>query len=230
MIGVLKRWTVTRARRLWTPLPRSFLEAGRSTPLCSGFGYGRGTPIDRRYVEEFLATNAGDIRGHVLEIGDDAYSKRFGNGRIDGQDVLNVDDSNGRATIVGDISQDGVLPAQAFDCIIFTQTLQFIYEASSALSQLHRSLRSGGVLLLTVPGISPAGLDRWEDYWSFRTDSLRRLLSGPFEPEQVDISSRGNLFAATAFLHGAAQEEVESAKLEPVDPSYPLVLTARAQS
>jgi hypothetical protein len=44
----------------------------------------------------------------------------------------------------------------------------------------------------------------------------------------VTISTHGNLYAATAFLHGAAVEEVEAAKLAHFDPSYPVTIAARA--
>ena len=42
----------------------------------------------------------------------------------------------------------------AFDCIIFTQTLHFIYDVRLAIQTLHRILKPGGVLLATFPGIS----------------------------------------------------------------------------
>ena len=51
------------------------------------FGHDRGLPIDRHYVEGFLARYAADIQGRVLEIGDDAYSRRFGAARITQQDI-----------------------------------------------------------------------------------------------------------------------------------------------
>src|SRR3954466_14293166 len=55
---------------------------GTSVPLSTEFGFDRGTPIDRYYIEAFLAANAGDVRGRVLEIGDDSYSRQFGADRI----------------------------------------------------------------------------------------------------------------------------------------------------
>jgi len=48
------------------------------TPLSRGFGSDRGRPIDRHYIEGFLARHATDVRGRVLEFGDDAYTRRFG--------------------------------------------------------------------------------------------------------------------------------------------------------
>ena len=53
----------------------------RVTPISTKWGFDRGLPIDRHYIENFLAVNADDIRGGVLEIGDNSYTRRFGNGR-----------------------------------------------------------------------------------------------------------------------------------------------------
>jgi hypothetical protein len=39
----------------------------------------------------------------------------------------------------------------------------------------------------------------------------------------------GNVFAATAFLQGAALEEVDRAKLDIEDPAYPVTITLRAR-
>lgn len=132
-------------------------------PISRNFGWDRGEPIDHYYIEQFLKRNAGDIQGRVLEIGDDSYSQMFGRGRIVKQDILHVHAGNPRATIVGDLSMPGVLPEAAFDCIIFTQTLHLIYDMATAMRRLHASLRPGGVLLATVPGISQirqAGMGR----------------------------------------------------------------------
>jgi len=47
----------------------------RITPIDSGFGLGRGKPVDRHYIEDFLARNRDDIRGRVLEVGEDTYTR-----------------------------------------------------------------------------------------------------------------------------------------------------------
>ena len=207
-------------------------QAASLNPLSTDFGYSRGTPIDRHYIEAFLQAHSADIHGDVLEIGDDAYSRRFGGERVSRQHILHVDPSHPRATITGDLADAGVLPPSAFDCIVLTQTLHLIFDLAGAVEQLHRSLRPGGVALITVPGITPIDRGEWKDswYWSLTDKALARLLAGPFEAGQVAVSSRGNLFAATAFLHGAAVEEVDPAKLDRFDAAYPVTVTARARA
>ena len=68
----------------------------------------------------------------MLEIANDAYSSRFGGSRITRQDILHLKAGNSKATLVGDLTQPGVLPEDAFDCIVITQTLQFIFDLPQA--------------------------------------------------------------------------------------------------
>jgi SAM-dependent methyltransferase len=198
-------------------------------PLSDHFGLDRGTPVDRFYIENFLGGHSADIRGTVVEVVNATYSRRFGGERITQQHVVDTDGDNSQATIVGDLATPGVLPTATFDCIILTQTLHLIYDLQGAVQQLRRALRQGGVLLVTTPGITPARpADDYRWYWSLTPDSLRQLLSEEFGPSNVEITSFGNLFAATAFLHGAALEEVDIARLVPTDPAFPVIVAARA--
>ena len=151
-----------------------------TTPLSRNWGYDRGTPIDRYYIENFLTAHAADVRGNVLEIQEDDYSRRFGGERVTQQDILNVDDSNPRATIIGDLADPSTLPKEQFDCIILTQTLHLIFDMPAALANLHRALRPGGVILITVPGISPLDRNEFQNswYWSLTAPALARLFAG----------------------------------------------------
>ena len=201
-------------------------------PLSRQFGFDRGTPIDRYYIEAFLAANAADIRGHVLEIADDAYSVRFGGQRVTRQDVLHIEAGHPAATITGDLCDPDVLTSGSFDCIVLTQTLHLIFDMDQALSQIRRALRRGGVALITVPGITPVDTGEWKDswYWSLTPRALHRLLGRSFSPGQLSVTAYGNLFAATAFLHGAAIEEVNRRKLDSVDEAYPVIVAARVEA
>lgn len=202
----------------------------RTTPLSTEFGFDRGTPVDRRYIDAFLRANADAIAGRALEVGDDAYCRAFGAGRVTHQDVLHVDTRNPDATIVGDLSVAGVLPAETFDCMVLTQTLHLIFDMPAAVAAIHRALTPGGTVLLTVPGITPIDSADWGStwYWSLTEASVRRLFTPVFGPGQLTVSTFGNVYAATAFLHGLAAEEIDEAKLEPCDPCYPVIVAVRA--
>ena len=205
----------------------------RLAPVSRVFGLDRGQPVDRYYIEQFLSVNASDVRGRVLEIGDDAYTRAYGGGSVRQSDVLHLTPGNRRATIVGDLTRADHIPAAAFDCILLTQTLQMIYEAREALRHLHRILAPGGVVLLTTHGISQVGrregVDPWGEYWRFTSQSLRRLLEERFSEADVRIEVYGNVLAATAFLHGLAAEELTREELDHRDPDYELLIGVRAQ-
>lgn len=220
-------------RTLMNSMPRA-LDLGdlrRVTPIDSHFGGGRGQPVDRHYIERFLHEHADDIRGRVLEVGDDSYTRRFGGGRVDHCDVIHAGPGNPRATLVADLAEASEIPSNSFDCFICTQTLTYIYAVQNAVATIHRILKPGGVLLATVPGISqisPYDRDRWGEYWRFTTQSLRRLLSDAFPPEKVAVTAYGNVLASTAFLQGLAVEDLRHDELDHHDQRYEMLIAGRA--
>lgn len=205
-------------------------DLARKRPISWHYGYDRGTPIDRYYIENFLDRHTSDVRGRVLEIGDDSYSRRFGSG-ITQQDVLHVDPHAPGATITGDLSRGGVLPNEVFDTMIVTQTLQFIYDIAAAVRELHRGLKPGGVLLVTLPGVASVDRGEFADtwYWSMTTKSVERLFGDVFGAANISIGAHGNVYAATCFFQGLALEEINRGWLDHFDPSYPMIVTVRAR-
>ena len=221
-----------------TSLPRRLRRALRrqvglgpfrsATPVSADFGYSRGLPVDRFYIEQFLAASAQHITGTTLEVGDDSYTAQFG-GPATRREVIHIDSP--AATYRGDMTQPGVLPDGRFDCAVITQTLHLIYDMAAAVRRLRETLAPGGTLLLTVPGITPIAGDRWGEtwYWSLTTLSLNRLLGEAFGTANVSVQAYGNVFAATAFLQGLAIEDLERALLEQKDPRYPVIVAAIAR-
>ena len=207
-----------------------FGDLRRLTPISRNFGMSRGRPIDRYYIENFLSWHAEDIAGHVLEIHDDSYTERYGGGRVHSSDVLDVAEDNPRATIVADLSSADHLPSGIFDCIIFTQTLQFIYDMRSAVQTLERTLKPGGVLLATFPGISQTSCESFGEHycWALTKVSAQRLFEGAFAAQNIEVGAHGNVLAAMAFLHGLAVEELREEELDHHDPDYELLITLRA--
>lgn len=202
----------------------------RTTPFSNDFGFDRGGAIDRYYIERFLSDHEQDVRGTVLEIGDNEYTLRFGKSRIEKSEILHVDHSNKKATIVGDITNLPNVPSGSFDTIILTQTLHLIYDFDKAVATCHRLLKPGGVLLITVPGISPIDKGPWKDYWlwSFTEVSITRVLKEVFCDQQVFTRTYGNVFVAASFLYGMGLPEFDKSKLDFCDPSYPVIIGARA--
>jgi SAM-dependent methyltransferase len=203
----------------------------RLKPISTAYGFERGLPVDRYYIERFLTAHVLDIQGHVLEIKDDMYTSRFGGDRVTKSDILHIEGGNPVATIVADLTHASHIPSNSFDCIILTQTLHLIYDVRAALATLFRTLKPGGVLLTTVSGISKisrADMDRWGHHWSFTTRSSRRLFEEFFPSTHVSVQAYGNVLTAIASLHGLASEELRQPALDYFDPDYELLITIRA--
>ena len=225
-------WRALR-RRIRRPPPPGRVRMGslrRPEPLSREFGYDRGLPVDRYYVEDFLRSNAELINGRVLEVGDAEYTNRFGGRRVRQADVLNIAAGEPGTTFVADLADAPDLPTEAFDCVVLTQTLHLIYDLQGAVRSLHRILRQGGTVLATVPGISQTSSDQWSRtwYWSLTPLAADRLFSDVFGPDQVEVSAYGNVLSSVAFLHGMAAEELRPAELDVRDSNYPLLVTVRA--
>jgi GT2 family glycosyltransferase len=203
----------------------------RLEPMSRHFGYDRGTPVDRYYVERFLEENAVRITGRVLEIGDDSYTRRFGGDRVAIRDVLHVTPGYPGATFTGDLTSAPHLPSDAFDCIILTQTLHLIYDVRTAIQTVHRILKPGGVVLATVPGISQTSVDEWAAtwYWSFTRLSIRKRFCEVFPQSRVSVEAWGNVLAAISFLQGLSVAELREDELNHRDPQYELLITVRAE-
>jgi SAM-dependent methyltransferase len=201
----------------------------RTTPLSDVYGRDRGTPIDRYYIEGFLERERRFVVGDVLELLDDSYTVRFGSG-VRRADVLDVDRGNRRATVVADLAAADPIPSEAYDCVILTQTLQYIYDVEAAVGHVRRILKPGGVVLCTVPcasRIDRRALD--SEYWRFTTASARTIFERSFGAENVAVEAHGNVLACVAFFEGIAAEELSRSELGVRDPLFPLVVTVRAR-
>jgi SAM-dependent methyltransferase len=224
-----------RLRRLRAWPPVGSLRLGslrRVTPLSRNYGFDRGTPVDRYYIDRFLTRHARDVRGRVLEVGDDEYTRRYGGDRVEAVDVLHVEEGNPQATIVADLTDAPAIPSERFDCVICTQTLLLIYDIPAAIGTLHRILRPGGVVLATVPGVSRIcreEADTWGDFWRFTSMSARRLFEEAFGEGAVEVEAYGNVLAAVGMLHGMAAEELGAAKLDARDRDYEVLIGVRAE-
>lgn len=236
-----RRFVPSSARRRLSPVRRALVDwrrrrppdlgdLRRVTPIDPNWGFERGMPIDRVYVERFVGGHAADIRGRVLEIAAPDYTTRFGTG-VERVDVLMAREGNPEATVVADLTDAPQIPDDTFDCAIVTQTLQFVWDTPAALATLHRVLAPGGVLLATVPGItkiSPPEDEEFGEWWHFTARSARRLAEQAFGEGRVEVEAFGNVLAATGFLYGLAASDLRAEELDARDRLYEVVVGVRA--
>lgn len=206
-----------------------FGDLRRTDPICREYGFERGKPIDRYYIERFLTDHGHLITGSVLEIGERTYTEAFGNG-VTRSDMLHVSDPEG-ATYVADLADAPNVPSNSYDCIIMTQTLHMIFDMKAAVRSIYRILKPGGVLLCTSPGITQVADPGWNHtwYWSLTELSANRLFGCYFPPGNVDVRAFGNVLSATAFLQGLAERELRPSELNVFDPEYPVVVSIVAR-
>lgn len=210
-------------------LNKIFLQKLSVTPVSSLFGFDRGQPIDRHYIEDFLKAHKQFIKGDVVEIGEATYTKLGGNS-VTSAKVLSVEMAPKVDLIVDLVSGEG-LRENIADCIILTQTLSFVKNPQPALQNTMRMLKPGGCVLVTVPGIvaiSSYDYDRWGQYWSFTDMSIREMIES-CHPAMYRICTYGNVKAASAFLFGLASHEIGAAALKFSDPRYQIVICAYVQ-
>ncbi|HEC28467.1 MAG TPA: methyltransferase domain-containing protein [Gammaproteobacteria bacterium] len=230
----MRDWVVRQQKRFHLQWPPAgvvrFGSFRRLTPISPIFALDRGFPIERYYIEDFLGKYSEDVKGRALELGDDFYICKFGKDKVTQTDILSYVEAPG-VTIVADLTRAGHIPSDSFDCIIFTQSLQMIYDMNAALHTLHRILKPGGVLLLTSHGTSKIGRhlgrDDWGEYWHLTSQSLSRLMGESFPGADISIASYGNVLSAMCALHGLASEELRAEELDYQDRDYEVIVTAR---
>lgn len=236
-----RRFVPAGVRRRLRPVRRAYVEwrrrrpldlgdLRRTTPIDPNWGFERGTPIDRVYVERFVGRHAADIRGRVLEIAAPDYTRRFGSD-VETVEVLTATEGSSEATILADLTDAPHIPDDTFDCAIVTQTLQFVYDVRAALATVHRILAPGGVLLATVPGItkiSPPEDEVFGEWWHFTARSLGRLAEEAFGEGSVEVGSYGNVLAAAGFLYGLAASDLREEELAAEDRLYEVIVAVRA--
>ena len=230
----LRRWMrVTQVRVSELP-PYKMVRWGslrRVTPIHEGFQVGRGLYVDRYYIDRFLEQNAESIQGRVLEFADNEYTVRFGGDRVTKSDILDVRRDYAAATIIADLANGDGIPSDAFDCILLTQVLNFIYDVPGAIKTVYRILKPGGCVLVSVAGISQMAPNEAEycgDFWRFTRFSIQKLFEEVFPPQNVTVESHGNILSTIAFLHGLAAEELTTGELDYRDPNFELVLLLKA--
>lgn len=198
----------------------------RQQPLSERWGFDRGRPVDRYYIENFLARHAGTIGGRCIEVMNSDYTRRFGQDRVTHSDIVDINTNNAKANIIGDLLDPGTLSANHYDCFILTQTLTVIYDGRTVMRNCYAALKPGGTMLVTA-----ATMCRYsphpEDFWRLTDRSLTRLITDNTDCEDFEVEAHGNLVTSMAFLMGMASEELTQEELDHRDFRFPIVVAAR---
>lgn len=196
-----------------------------TNPLSRKFGIDRGTPIDRYYIDKFIQENGAFIKGRCLEIDDNRYTTKYGTGVVV-SDVLDVVETNRNANIIGDLRHVPQIKSDTYDCIILTQVLGMIDDLDATISELHRILKKGGVLLITTSALSPC-VSYDLSFWRFTVPSLRYILTKKFDKKDISVTSYGNALTSQLFYIGGVQEDITPEQLNVNDRVFPTLIVAK---
>jgi hypothetical protein len=216
-------WT-TRARCLLRGLglPR-WGNLRRTRPFSDRFGFDRGTPIDRYYLDAFFRAQRPRITGDVLEIQMPQYTERYGH---DVRHAHSVDISpRFRPTFLCDLAlADAVVPSDAYDCFLLPNSLCNLRDVEGCLRQALRVIKPGGVILATAAGFVPLTPDD-PDYWHLSAAGWEEVAARVWPGCDIEVESHGNCLAGVAAMLGLAWEELSRAELDVTDARYPVLVT-----
>jgi len=215
----LTTWARTVTRGLERP---SWGNLRRVTPLSTHYGFDRGTPIDRYYVDRFFTARRQLVAGRALEIQTTDHIRRYGLG-VTAADTLDIDASF-RPTYCCDLANAGIVPTGGYDCFLLPNTLCFLRDLDGALREARRIVKPGGAILATVPAFVPLTPDV-EDYWHLSADGWRVVVDRVWAGCRTVVEAHGNCLAAAAAMYGIAVEELTNAELDVTDPRYPVLVT-----
>lgn len=188
----------------------------RYAPLCHDYGYSRGTPIDRYYLEQFIREIRSYVVGYTLEIGgsrENQYLYGFTNAMsyktMDMHQKPEVD-------ITGDIHDPNSLGSNSFDSIILFNVLEHCEKPWIVVENIYNWLTKRGSVFCMVPNSQRIHRDP-KDYWRILPDGMRSLFA-KFPIKQLYLY--GNPITTIATMMGVAAEELSSEELNSFNSEY----------
>jgi SAM-dependent methyltransferase len=190
----------------------------RLVPLCPRFGFSRGTPIDRYYLDRFVERIRPEVTGDVVELGG-RDSNRESYGLIGATRYRGLDQrARSSVSLAGDAHDSSILPERSLDAVLAFNVLEHCHSPWLVAENMGRWLRPGGKAFCMVP--SAQRLHRMaEDYWRPLPAALPLLFTG-FSATRLEVF--GNPLTTLAALLGIAVEELSQRELDATHPDYPV--------
>jgi len=205
------------------PVPR-WGNLRRVRPFSEHFGFERGTPVDRYYLDRFLDQHRHLITGRVLEIQAPDYTVKYGR-ELAATDSVDIIPNYEKLTYLCDLAKsEGVIPDASYDCFLLPNTLCALRDIEGCLRNALRVVRPGGVILATTAGLMPLTGDA-PDYWRASAAGWLEIARKVWPGCEVRIEQHGNCLAGVAGMLGLALEELDPSELDVNDPRYPVLIT-----
>lgn len=181
--------------------------------------------IGRRFITNFITQNRTQIKGDILEIGREVYKNKIPEQNINSYTCLDIEE-HPDVEIVADIQNMPQVGSGKFDTILCTQVLEHVPNPFLAANELHRVLKPGGRLIVTVPFLNNYHMEP-HDYWRYTEYGLSNILKD-FSSCKVEShgSTYHHLLATLGFCEAEMKFEV---KERPGFPKFPVIVSAIAQ-
>lgn len=200
----------------------------RRAPFCPDFGYSRGTPIDRYYLDKFIAEIRDEVVGDTLEIGGKRQNQEL-YGFTRAASYLTMDVApHPDVEVVADVHNAAAFPPGSVDTVVLLNVLEHCENPPLAVENVHRWLRDGGRVFCMVPNAQRVH-GAPNDFWRPLPSAIDLLFSA-FPERRLFVY--GNALSAVASLLGVAAEELSGEDLDWRDDEYPVAtcIVARKHS
>lgn len=126
-------------------------------------------------------------RGRLIDLGcGDMPFRSLVGGQLTGYDSLDLFPRNASVTYVGDIQNMTMIPDETYDTALCVEVLEHVPDPFRAAREIYRILKSGGILVMSVPHLSRLH-DEPHDYYRYTRHGVRHLLEqAGFEVAQLE--------------------------------------------
>lgn len=114
-------------------------------------------------------------------------------GQVSTYHSLDFQSQSGEVTFIGDIQEMTMISTARYDSAICLEVLEHVPHPFQAALEIHRILKPGGLLVISVPHLSRLH-DEPHDYFRFTLYGLRRLLEDSGF-EIIEIKKNGGLLS-----------------------------------
>ncbi|MBW4509143.1 MAG: class I SAM-dependent methyltransferase [Scytonematopsis contorta HA4267-MV1] len=190
----------------------------RGEPFCNEFGFERGTPIDRYYLDKFIGSIRHQVKGKVVEIGG-ALSNRgeYGFENVSTYDAVDLLESP-LVNICGDVHESNLLKPGYYDTILLFNVLEHCHTPQKVVDNIQNWLVPSGYCMAIVPNAQRIH-NNPGDYWRILPDGMKTLFQNF---DEVQVTTYGNPTSLIASYMGIAAEELTPDELDQSHPLYPV--------
>ena len=196
-----------------------FGDFGRLWPFSHRFGFDRGAPVDRYYLQQFVRSIRPVVRGRCLEIGGSLKNNWLYRFDVDEFRTLELEQSRVADDLVGDAADRGVLDPESWDSILAFHVLEHCPNPFAVASNMCAWLRPNGHACIVVPCAQRVH-NYPGDYWRFMPDGLRVLFR---DFSEVNVSTYGNPLTVVSNYLALSHTELLAEDMDAVHPDYPVL-------